>query len=91
MNVKAAVLAVLATMSLAAGGRSAFAQSASAYKPLTPSDAPYIYQAGYGVYNTDTSAAHSVTADYGVYTTTGSQTWSFTAGGYNNGAPPSIL
>jgi hypothetical protein len=67
-------------------GSPVFGQSASAYRPLTPSDAPYIYQAGYGVYNVDSANARNITANFATITTAQSTTtWSFTANGYNNG------
>ena len=65
----------------------ALAQGASAFQGLTSSDATHLVQAGYGIYNTDTMASHSITAFYGIVTPLISSTsQSFTAYIYNDGA-----
>jgi hypothetical protein len=42
-----------------------FGVSAAGFQPLTPSDAPYIVSAGYGIYNTDPSNSRYITAQPG--------------------------
>jgi hypothetical protein len=64
-----------------------FAQGASAFQGLTSSDAAHLVQAGFGIYNTDTTASHSITAFYGIVTPIIANTSvSFTAYVYNDGA-----
>lgn len=79
-------VAVLSGVMMFAQAAPAHAQSAAAFQPLTPTDAPAIKHSGYAVYSTDTSASRSVIADYGVSTAgSGGTTYSFSVGGFNNG------
>jgi hypothetical protein len=59
---------LLGLMTLFAAG-TANAQSSGAFQPYSSAEAPFISRAGWGVYNTDTTATHMIIADYEVATT----------------------
>jgi hypothetical protein len=80
------ILAVVSGLVLLGLGVPALAQSAAAFQPMNPSDAPFIMRAGNGVYNTDTSNSRSVIANYGVSQAgSGGAKYSFSVAVYNNG------
>ena len=68
MRIKVLLLSISVIGLTVCTGRLALAQAAAGFQPLTSSDAPHIVQAGFGVYNNDTTASRSITSSLGALT-----------------------
>ena len=68
MRIRPILLGVLVVALTMCAERLVFAQAASGFQPVTSSDAAHIVQAGFGVYNTDTTTSRSITSSYEIVT-----------------------